>query len=326
MRQHTIFTLQSPYRDDFRIRSFSFGDGKPEMAIVGAMRGDELQQQYIAARMVDLLNKAEAEDRIIPGVCISVIPSVNPFSMNIEKRFWALDGTDINRMFPGYDQGETTQRIAAALFEYIQQFSNGVQLASYYLPGNFLPHVSIIRTCTTDSLLDEAKKFGLPYVTIRNPHPFDTVVLNYNWQIWDTKAFSLYAGTTDSIDFEAADIVIRALFRYMVTQGMIKETKGSSGQESRNEMEILCKECNAAAVCHIINEEEASVVLAPHAGILINTTAPGMTVKKGEIIARIMHPLKGTVVCDIRSPRSGLVFFARNKSIAYQNTLLFKIV
>lgn len=325
MRQHTIFTLQSPYRDDFRIRAYTFGDGKPQMAIVGAMRGDELQQQYIAARMVDLLNKAEAEDMITPGICISIIPSVNPFSMNIEKRFWALDGTDINRMFPGYDQGETTQRIAAALFEYIQRFSHGVQLASYYLPGNFLPHVSIIRTCTTDSLLDEAKKFGLPYVTIRNPHPFDTVLLNYNWQIWDTKAYSIYAGTTDSIDFQAADIVIKALFRYMQSQGMIKNTDLIERHLGLQE-ESISEGSSASAECHIINEEEAAAVLAPHAGILLNNTAPGHIVKKGDVIARIMHPLKGTIVCEIRSPKSGLVFFARNKSIAYQNTLLFRIV
>lgn len=324
MRQHTIFTLQSPYRDDFRIRAFTFGGGTPELAIVGAMRGDELQQQYIAARMVDLLSKAEAEDRIAPGICISVIPAVNPFSMNIEKRFWALDGTDINRMFPGYDQGETTQRIAAALFEYIQQFGHGVQLASYYLPGDFLPHVSIIRTCTTESLLDEAKKFGLPYVTIRDPLPFDTVLLNYNWQIWDTKAYSLYAGTTDSIDFEAADIVINSLFHYMEAQGMIKSRK-----ESFN-----CDECKEEPEgnnyiednCHIINEEEAAEILAPHAGILIHPTPPGKNVKEGDVVAQIMHPLKGTIVCDIRSPKTGLVFFTRNKSIAYQNTLLFKII
>ncbi len=326
MRQHTIFTLQSPYRDDFRIRAFSFGDGEPELAIVGAMRGDELQQQYIAARMVDLLSKAEADDMITPGVCISVIPSVNPFSMNIEKRFWALDGTDINRMFPGYDQGETTQRIAAALFEYIQHFSHGVQLASYYLPGDFLPHVSIIRTCTTDLLLDEAKKFGLPYVTIRNPLPFDTVLLNYNWQIWNTNAYSIYAGTTDSIDFEAADIVIKSLFRYMRAQGMIKAIHPSAEHGIVTDESLSDDGIEENRECHIINEEEAAVVLAPHAGILINLTGPGKVVKKGEVVARIMHPLKGTIVCDIRSPKTGLVFFARNKAIAYQNTLLFKIV
>ena len=33
---------------------------------------------------------------------ILIIPSVNHSSMNISKRFWATDNTDINRMFPGY--------------------------------------------------------------------------------------------------------------------------------------------------------------------------------------------------------------------------------
>ena len=57
----------------------------------------------------------EAEGRLVPGRQIMVIPSINPNSMNIGKRFWGIDNTDINRMFPGYDQGETTQRIGRVL-------------------------------------------------------------------------------------------------------------------------------------------------------------------------------------------------------------------
>ncbi len=30
---------------------------------------------------------------------ILVIPSINQYAMNIGKRFWAVDDTDINRMF-----------------------------------------------------------------------------------------------------------------------------------------------------------------------------------------------------------------------------------
>lgn len=50
------------------------------------------------------------------GKSILVIPAANAFSMNIHKRFWPVDNTDVNRMFPGYDKGETTQRIAAGIF------------------------------------------------------------------------------------------------------------------------------------------------------------------------------------------------------------------
>ena len=123
---------------------------------------------------------------------VTVIPSANPFSMNIGKRFWAMDDTDINRMFPGYNKGETTHRIAAGLFEKLQGYEYGIQMASFYMPGEFIPHVRIVKTAL--DYADEGKDFGLPYVSVSEPAPLDTTLLNYNWQNWNTKAFSLYGG------------------------------------------------------------------------------------------------------------------------------------
>ena len=112
--------MPSPFRDTFHITGYRFGHGTKSLAIVGAMRGDEIQQQYVCAQLVRKLTSLEEQGLLDNDQEILVIPSANPFSMNIEKRFWAMDGTDINRMFPGYDRGETTQRIAAALFEKIK--------------------------------------------------------------------------------------------------------------------------------------------------------------------------------------------------------------
>ena len=50
MREETIFEMTSPCRDSFRIRGYRFGEGAKTLAIVGAMRGDEVQQQYPRAR------------------------------------------------------------------------------------------------------------------------------------------------------------------------------------------------------------------------------------------------------------------------------------
>ena len=189
--------MPSPFRDTFHITGYRFGQGAKSLAIVGAMRGDEIQQQYICAQLVRQLARLEQQGQLDGDQEILVIPSVNPFSMNIEKRFWAMDGTDINRMFPGYDQGETTQRIAAALFEQIKGYTYGIQLASFYIPGDFVPHVRLMRTGYEDT--EGAKLFGMPYITLRQPLPFDTTLLNYNWQIWGAKAFSIYAGQTNHV-------------------------------------------------------------------------------------------------------------------------------
>lgn len=308
MKIQTIFTMSSPYRDDFRIKAYTFGHGEKTLAIVGAMRGDEMQQQYIASRLVNALKKLEADGQIANGISISVIPSVNPFSMNIEKRFWALDNTDINRMFPGYDLGETTQRIAAGLFEFIQDFKYGIQLASYYLPGNFVPHVRIIDTGTGFTDVSLGRLFGFPYVSTRKPAPFDTVLLNYNWQIWDTQAFSLYAGTTETIDLAAAQQAIDGVLRFMSAQNMLLGMELPEGCESQ-----------------IIDEDQCPTIQASHAGILVDVVDAGHKVTKGQVIARIMHPYDGSLVAEVISPCDGMIFFARNKSITYQNTLLFRI-
>ena len=146
MRTETIFEMTSPCRDNFRIKGFRFGEGEKTLAIVGAMRGDEVQQQYICSQLVSRLTTMEQRGGIVKGRSILVIPSCNPFSMNVSHRFWSMDNTDVNRMFPGYDKGETTQRIAAAIFSTLNGFEYGIQLASYYVPGDFVPHVRMLKT------------------------------------------------------------------------------------------------------------------------------------------------------------------------------------
>lgn len=98
--------MNSPYRDNFRIQGYRFGEGAKTLAIVGAMRGDEVQQRYICSQLVSRLRMMEQRGEVVEGHSLLVIPSCNPFSMNVSRRFWAMDSTDINRMFPGYDQGK----------------------------------------------------------------------------------------------------------------------------------------------------------------------------------------------------------------------------
>ena len=308
MKVQTIFRIPSPYRDDFRIKAYTFGQGEKTLCLVGSMRGDEIQQQYVASCLVRQLKEAEERNLIAEGVSISVIPCANPSSINIEKRFWALDGTDINRMFPGYDQGETTQRIAAGIFDFVKSFRYGIQLASYYLPGHFLPHVRLIHT--NFESVDEAHHFGLPYIVVSDPKPIDTVLLNYNWQIWDTQAYSLYAGTTDVIDQEMAQVTLRAIGQYL----------------SEKQLASLPLCGKNAAESAVVRQSEMIDIKAPRAGLLMIACTAGQQVKRGELLAHIVHPLEGHEVCRILSPADATVFFLRNKSICFQNTLLFRLI
>ena len=177
--------MGSPYREDLRITGYTFGHGKKAACIVGSIRGNEIQQLYICSQLIRKLKELEAAHAIAPDQEILVVPSVNHSAMNIGKRFWPVDNTDINRMFPGYDLGETTQRIAAGVFDTVKEYDYGIQFASFYMQGDFIPHVCMMDTEYQNPSL--ANLFGLPYVLIRKPKPYDTTTLNYNWQIWKTR-------------------------------------------------------------------------------------------------------------------------------------------
>ena len=220
MKKKILYKIKGLYRDDLRVTGYEFGRGKKALCIVGSMRGNEVQQLYCCSRLVKKFKQLEEEGRIAPGIRILIIPSCNPYSMNIHKRFWPIDNTDINRMFPGYDQGETTQRIADGVFRQIMDYEYGIQFTSFYMPGNFMPHVRMMDEGYSDE--ETAKLFGLPFVVRRSVRPYDTATLNYNWQVWDTKAYSLYTTTTTGIDVKSAGQAVLSVLRFAGALGFVK--------------------------------------------------------------------------------------------------------
>ena len=176
------------------------------------------------------IGDTNTSDNIVNNNEILVIPSVNPHSMNIGKRFWSGDDTDINRMFPGYDLGETTQRIADGVFKEIKDYNIGVQFSSFYNPGEFMPHIRIMKEGYSD--VELAKNFDLPYVILRKVRPYDTTTLNYNWQVWETMAYSFYTTSTTRIDRKSAGMAVLSVMKFLSSQGIV-DYKGSLLHQSK---------------------------------------------------------------------------------------------
>lgn len=306
MKRERLYTLDTPYRQPFEIEGFRFGRGEKACAVVGGVRGNEVQQMYVGALLVRALARLEEQGALLPGNEILVIPCVNRFSMNVGSRFWPMDQTDINRMFPGYDQGETTQRIAAAVFEAVKGYRYGIHFASFYLPGDFVPHVRIMNTGYQTSSLGNL--FGLPYVVMRTPRPIDTTTLNYNWQIWESNAFSLYTRETDRIDRASAAQAVNAVLRYLSRVGVVKYA------------------CHSGFMSTVVNESDLATVLTPAGGLFLPHKAPGDEVEYGETIGEILDPFTAEPLAPIPSTTSGLVFFAMDKPLVLQHEVAFKLI
>ena len=309
MREEILFTVDTPYRPSLPVKGWYFGDPeRKSLAVMGALRGNEIQQMYVCARLIRALEAAERAGELSPEAGILVVPCANQFSMNVGRRFWAADNTDINRMFPGYDQGETTQRIAAHLFSALQGYRFGVHLTSFHLPGDHLPHVRMMETGYEDP--EEARCFGLPYILLRRPHSYDTTTLNYNWQIWSAQAFSLYATSTDCIDEGAAGVGVDAILRFLQAKGLLRR------QPPLPE----------AAPAVLFREEALRNVRSTAGGILLRRRGPGDRVAEGEVLGEILDPCTCRTLEELRSDCSGRVFFCHRAQLINGHEVAFRVL
>lgn len=306
MEKETIFELKALYRDNLRVTGYKFGHGEKAACIIGSIRGNEIQQLYTCSQLVKKLKELEAQGKIKDGKEILVVPCANSYAINIKKRFWPTDNTDINRMFPGYSLGETTQRIAAGVFEAIKDYQYGMQFTSFYMAGNFMPHIRMMKTGFED--IELAKKFGMPYVVLRKVRPYDTTTLNYNWQIWETKAFSVYTTSTEQIEKESARQAVRAVLNFLNKQGIIEYTD------------------HDGYISKVIEDTELISVRARVSGIFERKVKVNQVVEKGELLAKIADPYEGEVIGSVEAPCDGIVFFAHNEPITYTNTSVFKLI
>lgn len=306
MIKQIIYTLEAPYRENLTIYGYSFGKGEKSACIVGPTRGNEIQQLYICSQLVKALEVLEHNGAILHNNQILVIPSVNHFSMNIEERFWGMDHTDINRKFPGNPKGETTERIAAAVFDQVKEYSYGIQFASFHTPGDFIPHVRMMETGHQNVSL--ANLFGLPYVMTKKPEPVDTTTLNYNWQISGTNAFSVYTSATDCIHERSAAQAVSSVLRFLTRMGIIKYS------------------CHSGYIATTIEAGVLMPIRVNVSGIYRRFKNPGDEIYFGETIAEVIDPFEGAVISQILAPSDGLIFFAHRKPLVMENCIVYQLI
>lgn len=137
---------------------------------------------------------------------------------------------------------------------------------------------------------------------------FDTVMHNYNWQIWNTAAYSIYAGTTDIIDKNSAKQTWLSIIRFLSENGLVKRDV-FPGYKSQ-----------------VLEDKDFTTITAPCAGIFYKLKSSGSEVRRSETIAKILDPYNGSVLAQISAPKDGVIFFAHSKALIMEKTAAFQVV
>ena len=308
MKEEILFEIASLSRASLRVKGFRFGKGgsHPRCVIVGPMSGTAIDQLWIASQLVHFLKTKEEENSSFIQGEMLIIPTLNPYAFNMGQNFWPLDNTDIDVMFPGYEKGETTQRIAARLFEKTNDFDYAIVLEARKDRVECIPYIKLLKTGYEN--VEDAHLFGLDLIHHRTPTPTDTVSLNYNWQIWNAKSFSIVSGKKGVFCKKEAQKVLDALIRFIAKKEIISfgVEEGSKGK--------------------VITREDIEIVKSETAGLLDCLVVAGDSVQKEQPMAYIYDTLNGELLQTIIAPCAGIISCQYDYPLIFQNAIAYRIV
>jgi hypothetical protein len=309
MGQNIILRMTAPLREDFDIPVHDIGNGntRPRAALVGGLHGNALNSVFVLSRLAAFLNGLEAGDRPhrLRGRVL-IIPAVNVLGLNARTRHWPFDNTDINRMFPGYDQGETTQRIARAVLEKTQDAYYRIDIHSSNLDFEEHPQVRLYEPHDEERVT--ACLFGLPVVE-RPINATYTSTLNYAWKTFGGENFVIQGGLAGNLQRHHCERLFRSLVAFLLRTAIVEGPPLSEEEED----------------LHYFGPHQALPLLADCAGLFVSPLKTGVWLRAGEVVGHIYDGFEGELRAEVRTSVSGLLIGLRRQPLLYEGDLIARI-
>jgi uncharacterized protein len=290
-----VSTLANATRMDLPVHVVHGREAGPVMFLSGVVHGDEILGLEIVRRVL-----AQDAVKTIKGTLLA-IPIVNAFGFLNHSRYMP-DRRDLNRSFPGSDQGSLASLLADLFFrEVVKRSSFGIDLHTAALHRTNLPQVRIAPD--NKELLRLAEAFAPPVIltsklrdgSLRQCAADEGVnVLLYE------------GGEALRFDEDAISAGVKGVLRVMKVMGMIDSAPEHSAH---------------AVVTH---STSSHWVRAPEGGILHSVRRTGDKVGLKEPIAIITDPL-GTVTVPVFAEEDGIIIGRTTLPIVNRGDALFHI-
>jgi hypothetical protein len=277
---------------------------------VAGLHGNELNGVFVLARLANFLQQIEAGDR--PGTRllgrVRIIPAVNVLGLNTRHRLWPFDGTDVNRMFPGYDAGETTQRIAHAVLAATAPADWRIDVHSSNADFEELPQVRLYDPSEDERRV--ARWLGLPAVIERPVSPAVSATLAHAWKLRGSGSLVIQAGQAGSLQQEHCERIFRALIDLLEELGVV----------------IGIRLAEPESDVHFFGARQTFPLIAEQAGWFVSRLEVGQWLQAGDLVGYVYDGFEGRLRAELRTPLSGLLGGLRRQPLLCEGDLVARIL
>lgn len=272
------------------------------ISIVTGTHGDELDGQYIC---YEIIKKIQMYPEKLKGI-VDIYPDVNPLGIDMGSRGIPMFDLDMNRVFPGDNNGAVAEYTAAGLIDDIigSDFCLDIHSSNIFLKE--MPQLRMTEK-NKDKLLPYAKKLNADFIWIYSSKTVLDATLAYSLNNMGVPTLVAEMGVGHRINNEYCQQLIEGIFNLMTEL----EVWDDAPVNVRNSI--------------VSTEGQVSFISAAGSGIFVSSINSMGTIGMGTHIGDIIEPITGKVIQRIESPTDGIIFSLREHPVVYKGALIARV-
>ena len=301
-----VIQVELPSGDELAIIRRRFGrggPGAPRVAIVAGIRGDAPEGIRIAHQVAKALEALE--DRLT-GL-VDVYPCVNPLGAHQGTRHWPFFDVDLNRRFPGQENGHQPDRVAHALITDVRGATQVIELRGAREAFSEVIHAQVRERDLAAAELAMGSNVSL--VWARKPGPAATQTFAHQFP----GTIVLEGGTGNRLNPTVGKDLEEGVIHLLSQVGVLDETD-------------LPFHWAAMTRPAMVDDAHVFRVRSECSGLFLPEFNVWSEVQEGVALGTVIDPENGSVLDRISSPATGRVMAVREHPVVYPGTMVARVV
>lgn len=274
------------------------------ISVVTGIHGDELEGQYVC---YELQRRMQEQMQCLTGI-VDIYPAMNPLGIDSITRGIPAFDLDMNRLFPGNIDGNMTEYLAARIMEDVSGSDCVVDIHASNIYLTEIPQIRI-NELHADTLIPLAKEANVDFIWVHGASTVLESTFAHSLNSIGTPVLVVEMGVGMRLTKAYGDQLVDGIFNLMKQLGIW------NGEVPTVKSPMISKD-----------PDDVSYLNASASGLFVPDVTHGVRVEKGEVIGKIVDPLNGIILDEVRAPQAGMLFTIRDYPIVDEGSLMGRIL
>ncbi|NOY28078.1 MAG: hypothetical protein GXP62_19610 [Oligoflexia bacterium] len=275
----------------------------PRVAVVAGIRGDTPEGIRVAHELGRFLCAHEAN---LAGV-VDVYPCANPLAAHRGSRLWPFFDVDLNRLFPGSEEGHSPSRVAWALSRDVDGADQVVELRGAH-PA-FSEAVQAHVRHRDPQAAELAMGANVAVVWARHPGPAARSTFAYQ----HPGTIVLEGGTGNRVTPGVGRDLLDGLLHMMSILGVVAE----------DDLPFHWATLRRPLA---VTDDDVVRVRASRGGLFLPEGTPWQSVAVGDVLGTVVNPATGSSCETVTSPVAGRLLAVREQPVVFPGSMVVRVV